>query len=270
MLAPKTGSPQHRTPHTRSALSERPGTANIVRPSPQPGRKPRSNTISTISGASPVPSPLPSPLPAQAKKLRMQSPQKLRERLQNEQAYLTTTQNHIQDELLLIGDELTSTPTRTGSIRPKPLTIRSGGAIGTSSFATSTSTRPPSSQSHNNNTADLTQRLLKLESQLPTQIETASARISAIHADLTSSLAVSETKARKLDELYRESNSENEALYARFNDELGRILKAVRSGDGVGELKRQVREQQEEVARLKRENGRLKRENVGLRAQMRE
>jgi hypothetical protein len=255
MLASKTGSPQHRTPPTRSALSERPGTANIVRPSPQPGRKPRSNTISTISGASPIPSPLPSPLPAQAKKLRMQSPQKLRERLQNEQSYLTTTQNHIQD---------------TGSIRPKPLTIRSGGAVGTSSFATSTATRPPSSQSHNNNTADLTQRLLKLESQLPTQIETASARISAIHADLASSLAVSETKARKLDELYRESNSENEALYARFNDELGRILKAVRSGDGVGELKRQVREQQEEVARLKRENGRLKRENVGLRAQMRE
>jgi hypothetical protein len=201
----------------------------------------------------------------------MQSPQKLRERLQNEQAHLTTTQNHIQDELLLIGDELTSTPTRTGSIRPKPLTIRSGGAVGTSNFATSTATRPHSSQSYNNNnTADLTQRLLKLESQLPTQIETASARISAIHADLASSLAVSETKARKLDELYRESNSENEALYARFNDELGRILKAVRSGDGVGELKRQVREQQEEVARLKRENGRLKRENVGLRAQMRE
>jgi len=265
MLAPKTGSPQHRTPPTRSALTERPGTANIVRPSPQPGRKPRSNTISTIGG-SPVPSPLPSPLPAQAKKLRMQSPQKLRERLQNEQAYLTTAQNHLQDELLLIGDELTSTPTRTGSIRPKPLTIRSGGAIGTSNFSASTSIRPPSSH----NTADLTQRLLKLESQLPPQIETASARISAIHADLASSLAVSENKARKLDELYRESNSENEALYARFNDELGRILKAVRSGDGVGELKRQVREQQEEVARLKRENGRLKRENVGLRAQMKE
>jgi hypothetical protein len=271
MLAPKTDSPQHRTPPTRSALSERPGTANIVRPSPQPGRKPRSNTISTIGG-SPVPSPLPSPLPTQAKKLRMQSPQKLRERLQNEQAYLTTAQNHLQDELLLIGDELTSTPTRTGSIRPKPLTIRSGGAIGTSNFSASTSTRPPSSHntSSANNAADLTQRLLKLESQLPSQIETASARISAIHADLASSLAVSENKARKLDELYRESNSENEALYARFNDELGRILKAVRSGDGVGELKRQVREQQEEVARLKRENGRLKRENVGLRAQMKE
>jgi hypothetical protein len=198
----------------------------------------------------------------------MQSPQKLRERLQNEQAYLTTAQNHLQDELLLIGDELTSTPTRTGSIRPKPLTIRSGGAIGTSNFSASTSTSHNTSSA--NNAADLTQRLLKLESQLPSQIETASARISAIHADLASSLAVSENKARKLDELYRESNSENEALYARFNDELGRILKAVRSGDGVGELKRQVREQQEEVARLKRENGRLKRENVGLRAQMKE
>lgn len=117
---------------------------------------------------------------------------------------------------------------------------------------------------------DLAQRVLKLESQVPTQLDSASARISAIHADLASSLAVSETKARKLDELYRESNSENEALYARFNDELGRILKAVRGGDGVGELKRQVKEGQDEVARLKRENGRLKRENVGLRAQLRE
>ena len=188
----------------------------------------------------------------------MQSPQKLRERLQNEQSGLTITQNLIQDELARIGDELTSTPTRTGSIRPMPLNIR-----GTApNFAASTSTKPQG--------VDLAQRILKLESLLPTQIDSASARISAIHADLASSLAVSENKARKLDELYRESNSENEALYARFNDELGRILKAVRGGDGVGELKRQVKEGQDEVARLKRENGRLKRENAGLRAQIKE
>lgn len=249
-LAPKTGSPHRATP-SRTGLSERPGLGNIVKkPSPQPEKKPRSNTISGTM--------TPLELPSHTKKLRMQSPQKLRERLQNEQSSLTVTQNLIQDELARIGDELTSTPTRMGSIRPMPLNIRGT----TPNFAASTSTKPQG--------VDLAQRVLKLESLLPSQIDSASERISAIHADLASSLAVSENKARKLDELYRESNSENEALYARFNDELGRILKAVRGGDGVGELKRQVKEGQDEVARLKRENGRLKRENAGLRAQIKE
>ena len=246
--------PPSRPPLTpsRSGLSERPGVGNIVKkPSPQPEKKPRSNTISGVV--------TPLELPSHTKKLRMQSPQKLRDRLQNEQATLTVTHNLLQDELTRIGDELTSTPTRTGSIRPAPLSIRGS----TPNFSASTTTRP-----HNN--MDLAQRVLKLEALLPTQIESAGARISAIHADLASSLAVSENKARKLDELYRESNSENEALYARFNDELGRILKSVRGGDGVGELKRQVKEGQDEVARLKRENGRLKRENAGLRAQIKE
>lgn len=250
-LAPKTGSP-FRTSPSRAGLSERPGIGNIVkRPSPQPEKIPKSNTI---SGATPVPD-----SPAQTRKLRVQSPQKLRERLQNEQSTLTQTQHTIQDELTRIGDELTSTPTRSGSIRPKPLSIRGN----TPNFSASTSSRPQ-------NNMDLAQRVLKLEAQVPSQIETAAARISALQSDLASSLAVSETKARKLDELYRESNSENEALYARFNDELGRILKAVRGGDGVNELKKQVKEGQDEVARLKRENGRLKRENVGLRAQLKE
>lgn len=192
----------------------------------------------------------------------MQSPQKLRERLQNEHSSLTSTQNSLHDELSRIGDELLTMPVRRGSVQaPKPLSIR--GAPPNFAQSTSAGSAPQSN-------LDLAQRVLKLEAQLPSQFEAATTRISAIHADLASSLAVSETKARKLDELYRESNSENEALYARFNDELGRILKAVRGGDGVAELKKQVREGQEEVARLKRENGRLKRENVGLRAQMKE
>ncbi|KAI7375620.1 hypothetical protein KC328_g14627, partial [Hortaea werneckii] len=95
-------------------------------------------------------------------------------------------------------------------------------------------------------------------------------RIDGVQADLSSSLTVSENKCRKLDELYREANGENEALYARFNDELGRILKAVRGGDGVEELKKKLKESQEDAAKLKKENSRLKRENVGLRAQLKE
>lgn len=252
-LAPKTPHPS--TP-TRSGLSERPGVGNIVKkPAPPTEKLARPHTATGV--------PTHGHTLSAAKKLRVQSPQKLRERLQNEHASITASQSAMQDELTRIGDELTLSPTRTGSVRaPRPLNIRSAKSdlsSPTSASLSASSTQP-----------DLAQRLSKIESQLPTLLEASTSRISAIHADLASSLAVSETKARKLDELYRESNSENEALYAKFNDELGRILKAVRGGEGVVELKRQVKEGQEEVARLKRENGRLKRENVGLRAQMRE
>jgi hypothetical protein len=59
-------------------------------------------------------------------------------------------------------------------------------------------------------------------------------------------------------------------LYARFNEELAKILRAVRGGDGVEELRRKLKEVNDEAVKLRRETSRLKRENVGLRAQMRE
>ena len=240
-FSPKT-SPQKsaQTSPGRSSLAERPDGGNIVKkPSPQPQKvnKP-SNTTTTESGSP-------------TKKLRMQSPQKLRERLQNEQSALSATQTSLQDELSKIGDELTSTPSRMGSIR------------------TSTTPRSRGSATQSTN-MELAQRMLKVEGQLPTQISDLNTRISNIQADLATSLTVSESKCKKLDELYREANGENEALYARFNDELGRILKAVKSGEGVVEMKKELKESQEEAAKLRRENGRLKRECAGLRAQMKE
>lgn len=117
---------------------------------------------------------------------------------------------------------------------------------------------------------DLAQRVLRVEGQLPKQMEELSSRINVIQSDLASSLSVSETKCKKLDELYREANGENEALYSRFNSELSRILKAVKGGEGVEELKKKLKESQDEAAKLKRETSRLKRENVGLRAQLKE
>lgn len=185
----------------------------------------------------------------------MQSPQKLRERIQNEQSAVAAVHSSLQDELNKIGDELTSTPSRIGSVRTPGSHSRTK--------STGSALHPPSS-------IDLAQRVLKLEGQLPGQISAVEERISSIQADLASSLAVSEAKCKKLDELYREANGENEALYTRFNEELGRILRAVKGGEGVEELKRLLRESQEEAGKLKRETSRLKRENVGLRAQLRE
>ena len=241
-FSPKTGSPQRssQTSPVRTGLAERPDAGNIIKkPSPQPQKANRPSITTTTEAGSPT------------KKLRMQSPQKLRERLQNEQSALAGTQTSLQDELSKIGDELSSTPSRIGSVRS----------------STTPRTRGTTTQPAN---MELAQRVLKLEGQLPTQISDLETRISNIQADLATSLTVSETKCKKLDELYREANGENEALYARFNDELGRILKAVKSGEGVEELKKKLKENQEEAAKLKRENGRLKRENVGLRAQMKE
>lgn len=238
-LAPRSGIPQKAaSPAPRAGLSERPGAGNIVKlPSPK-HEKTNQLAASTMEPSTP-------------KRLRMQSPQKLRERLQNEQGAMTATQTALQDELSRIGDELTGTPGRYGSTRTPRTPGRSGAGA------------QPS-------TMDLAQRVLKMEGTLVKQVEEMKTRIDGVQADLSSSLKVSENKCRKLDELYREANGENEALYARFNDELGRILKAVRGGEGVEELKQKLKESQDENAKLKRETSRLKRENVGLRAQMRE
>ena len=70
-----------------------------------------------------------------------------------------------------------------------------------------------------------------------------------------------------MDELYREASAETEALYERFNTELSRIMKDVKTGRGEEAVGTQLKEALDEVARVKKENLRLKREVCGLRAQ---
>ena len=100
--------------------------------------------------------------------------------------------------------------------------------------------------------------------------------------NLQKQMDVLEKRNTSIEELYRETATENEVLYERFNDELAKISSAVRRGgageraqDGkVGEgeeggvkvLVDKLKDTQAELARLKKENGRLKREVVGLRA----
>lgn len=222
---PKTPS----TPTTRSGLSERPTAGNAMRI--KTGQTPGKVTIKS-----------PPPNGTPTRKLRMQSPQKLRERLQDEHRALDAAHSSLQDELGRIGEEI--------------LLERHGSVLRDAS---------PSEPSH-----DIRTRLSALESSVPASVDAVAARVAKIHADALSSLAVSEAKAKKLDELYREANAENEALYARFNDELARVLKAVKSGQGVEELRNKVRESQDESGRLRRENARLKREVLGLRSQLKE
>ncbi|KAF2492069.1 hypothetical protein BU16DRAFT_593264 [Lophium mytilinum] len=214
-----------------AGLSEKPTSGNVARLPPTPGS-------SMKPGASVSP----------PKRLRMQSPQKLRERLQNEQRAINSASKDLQAELSAIGKELAAAPS---SSRPPRLAT--------------TASAPPVAP----NARSLESRVSTLETTVRTTFENLNTRTDSISTDLISSLQVSETRVKKLDELYREANAENEALYARFNDELAKVMKAVKKGQGEDEVQRRLKEQQEEVARLRKENNRLKRETLGLRAQLR-
>lgn len=230
----RTGSisaiPTLRSAASNAGLSERPTSGNSSKLPPTPG----SYMKQGLNSSPP-------------KKLRMQSPQKLRERLQNEQKAINSASKDLQAELSAIGKELAS----ASPIRPPRLT-------------TTTSAPPVAS-----NTKGLETRVSAMESTLRTTLEGLNLRTESISKDLASSLQVSESRVKQLDELYREANAENEALYARFNDELAKVMKGVKKGQGEEEVQRRLREQQEEVARLRKENNRLKREALGLRAQLR-
>lgn len=110
-------------------------------------------------------------------------------------------------------------------------------------------------------------RVRSFESRLSTLTSDLGKRTTTLEKDVENSLLVSERRVKKLDELYREASVENEALYERFNSELGRITKDVRTGKGEGALQAQLKEALGEVERIKKENMRLKREVTGLRAQ---
>ncbi|KAL8894679.1 MAG: hypothetical protein Q9192_004128 [Flavoplaca navasiana] len=182
-------------------------------------------------------------------KLRVQSPQKLRERLSNEQKALSGAESSLQAEIAKIGEEMSafrlSRPNTEKTRRsPDPFTVTDA------------------------STASLESRLATLSNSLTELTSGLRSQHTTLSKDIESSLLVNERKLRKLDELYKEANAENEALYDRFNDELGKILSKVKGGEGVEELKKKVKEGEQEQQRLRKENARLKREVVGLRSQL--
>ncbi|KAF2855847.1 hypothetical protein T440DRAFT_464202 [Plenodomus tracheiphilus IPT5] len=212
-------------------LLERPGSGNAVKLPPSTPRSP------TKPGAPTSP----------PKRLRMQSPQKLRERLQTQQRDIDTASQDLQNELSAIGQELNT---------------RSNSRLGQSIV-------PPSTPGINSSRA-LESRIASLEKHLKTTLDTLSTRSATIANDVSTSLQVSEARCKHLDQIYREVNAENEALYARFNEELEKVTASARKGRGSEEVERRLKASEEEATRLRKENARLKREVAGLKAQIRE
>jgi hypothetical protein len=220
-------------PTSSTGLLERPGSGNAV-------KLPPSNSHSRNKSVPVAPASPP-------KRLRMQSPQKLRERLQTQQEDLDTASRDLQQELSAIGHELNARST------PRLKTQSSLPSV--EGLAASRSTE---------------MRIAALEKQLKATLDTLSSRTSLISNDVSTSLQVSEARCKHLDQLYRDVNAENEALYARFNEELEKVSSAARKGRASEEVERRLKQSEEESARLRKENARLKREVAGLKAQIRE
>lgn len=209
------------------------------------------------NGATPPKKNQPSP-----PKLRMQSPQKLRERLSNEQKALANSSTALQAELAAIGDELSAlkrAPNTSSHIPPiKPLNITKASPAATANSNTSNTTSKITVE-------DLSARLTALTVTLSTYTSTAATgplSLASEPSTLGTQLEAANRKVKKLDILYQEANAENEALYERFNDELGKILARVKGGEGVKVLRERVGGLEGEVATLRAENRRLKREDV--------
>ncbi|KAL4802288.1 hypothetical protein BDV18DRAFT_64659 [Aspergillus unguis] len=195
--------------------------------------------------------PLSSSSLTKSQRLRLQSPQKLRDRLQSEKKAQSLAQSGLKDELELIGQELRG-------LRPSPMRQQTDTAVlhGT-----------VENDGLDTGAASLASRMRNLELAFEKLSSELNNRTSSMEKDLESSLVVSEKRTKKLDELYREASAENEALYGRFNTELSKLAKEVRTGDGEDGLKTQLSSAMDEIGRLKKENFRLKREVGGLRAQ---
>ncbi|KAF4952124.1 hypothetical protein FGADI_6920 [Fusarium gaditjirri] len=189
-------------------------------------------------GSESPPRPSSSPSRRGTQRLRLQSPQKLRERLNTEKQAVDDVDASLRSELSKIGEEM----------------------------ARVNNTRPPGSQSVDMRRVSAAVR--ELEDRIPTAIQELQDKQNEIQRDMETTVKAAEAKVRAIDQLYKEAVAENELLYEKFNGELGKIVKALKGKgkDEKEELMMRLRDQSDETARMKKENARLKREMVSLRA----
>lgn len=200
---------------TTEGLFERPTAGNVLRKLP------------TASPEKPLLQPSLKP----SAKLRMQSPQKLRERLQAEKKYIQDADSTLQAELSKISDEI-----RSSSSKSTPLEAK----------------------------------LTLVIADQANHISTLNSRIENLTSDVNTSLQVSENRTKNLNVELNKLEVELAMVYESVNERLISYESEIRRGDGVAAMKEQRKIEAEESARLRKENARLRREVAGLRAQMRD
>jgi hypothetical protein len=175
---------------------------------------------------------------APPQKLRLQSPQKLRERLQTEAKAIDAAEASLKAELSKIGEEMAKLS--------GPRTAPAAGV----------------------DLQRLSDQLKAMESRIPQVSQELSARNDSVKRELEDSLQAAEYKVKGLDQLYKEVSAENELLYEKFNKELGKIVKALKGKgkEDKEELLIKMKEAMEEAARWKKENAKLRKEILFLKA----
>lgn len=170
-------------------------------------------------------------------KLKLQSPQKLRERLQTEKRAVEDVDSNLKSELSRISEDMA----RVNNHMPR---------------------------SNTQDLRKLSASVKALEERIPQVLQELDERHKAMQEDMEASLKASEAKVKAIDQLYKEATAENELLYEKFNTELGKIVKAIRGKgrEDREELVTKLKDHSEETAYVKKENARLRRETVSLRS----
>ncbi|AEO66338.1 uncharacterized protein THITE_2114372 [Thermothielavioides terrestris NRRL 8126] len=182
------------------------------------------------------PSTSPGKPPGSSQKLRLQSTQKLRERLQTEKMAVDEVDASLKSELSRISEDMA----RVNSALPRSAT----GDI-----------------------RKLSAAVKALEERVPRAMQELQERHALMQQDMEATLRATEAKVRAIDQLYKEATAENELLYEKFNAELAKIVKALKGKgrEDKEELVARLKDASEEAARAKKENSRLRREMVSLR-----
>lgn len=180
---------------------------------------------------------------ASPRKLRIQNPQKIRERLNQEQSACLASSATLQAEIDSIGQEMST------------LKLRSRAMPSVAGPDASTLT-------------EISARLDSLAKSIHASTSQHSASVTALRTEFDATLGPLDKRARQLEELYTEANAENEVLYERFNDELSKVLGRVKKGEGVEEMRSRLTQALAEAGSLRSEKARLKREIAELRSQL--
>ncbi|KAI0834114.1 hypothetical protein F5Y06DRAFT_178861 [Hypoxylon sp. FL0890] len=184
------------------------------------------------SASRPTSSPTKSP-----SRLRLQSTQKLRERLQTEKKAVEDVDANLRSEL----SKITADMARVNSSLPRSTSV---------------------------DLKKIASSVRVLEDRVPILFSQLNDRHDQLQREMETTLKAAEAKAKSIDQLYKEATAENELLYEKFNSELGKIVKALKGKgrDDKEELMTRMKDCSEETARVKKENARLRREMASLRA----
>ncbi|XXG94321.1 hypothetical protein Hte_000575 [Hypoxylon texense] len=169
-------------------------------------------------------------------KLRLQSTQKLRERLQTEKKAIEDVDANLQTELSKISADMA----KVNSSLPRSATA---------------------------DIRKLSSSVKALEDRIPVVVAQLTEQHDQLRRDMENTIKTTDAKVKAIDQLYKETTAENEILYEKFNSELGKIVKALKGKgrDDKEELMTRMRDASEETARTKKENARLRREMASLR-----